>query len=351
MPRLTNRPPKMTRCGDKARVSLNGRKHYLGKWDSPEAKAKYHRLITQWRKQHDVEVASLDRYLVAELTADYLDYSRDYYGPGHNRYTSIAPTIRRFGLQFGDMWTDEFRPRHLEQARDMWIKRKCAREYINRVTREIVRCFEWGVSQDKVPSHVWQALLAVRGLHKGRHGVKDAAPIQAVPTEVVDKTLPHLPRKIADMVRLQLLSGCRPNEIMRITPGEVDRSEDVWRYRPSQHKNAWREKSRIVYFGPQAQQILASYLLRDAQSPCFQNNRGEQFARAGYRQSIRRACEKHGLPHWTPNQLRHLKATELRKMRNLEVARVVLGHTSATVTQIYAELNEEPAIQAAKEFG
>jgi integrase len=38
-----------------------------------------------------------------------------------------------------------------------------------------------------------------------------------------------------------------------------------------------------------------------------------------------------------PNQIRHARATELRRTHGLEAARVALGHTNVTTTQIYAE--------------
>ena len=40
---------------------------------------------------------------------------------------------------------------------------------------------------------------------------------------------------------------------------------------------------------------------------------------------------------WAPNRLRHNAATYLRKQFGIEAARVVLGHSSAGVTEIYAE--------------
>lgn len=45
------------------------------------------------------------------------------------------------------------------------------------------------------------------------------------------------------------------------------------------------------------------------------------------------------MPEWTPNQLRHSCATEVREKFGLEVAQVALGHSRADVTQIYAEWN------------
>tara|TARA_R110002111_G_scaffold55414_4_gene95295 strand:- start:856 stop:1071 length:216 start_codon:yes stop_codon:yes gene_type:complete len=46
---------------------------------------------------------------------------------------------------------------------------------------------------------------------------------------------------------------------------------------------------------------------------------------------------------WHPNQLRHNAGTYLRKEFGIEAARVVLGHKSAGVTEIYAELDRAKA--------
>ena len=331
MPRLSNRPPQMTRySGNKARVCLHGKYHYLGLWGSEKAKAKYNALIEQWRKDQAAEQTPIgDRYLVAELTADYIAHLREYFGAGHNRATSIIPVIKRFGLHFGEMWTDEFRPRHLEQARDIWIKRRCSRVYINRAAKDIVRCFQWGVTKDKVPAGVCgRPSRPYPSLALGRYGVREALGIKPVPLDVVAATLPFLPEKVADMARLQLLTGCRPHEIMRLTPGEIDRSGDVWRYTPAKHKNAWRKKTRTIHFGPQAQRLLAKYLFQGPTEPCFTTKFGTAYARDGYAQEIgrgvRRAnkhrqqeAEKAGtatyekVMHWTPGQLRHTKATRV----------------------------------------
>lgn len=54
---------------------------------------------------------------------------------------------------------------------------------------------------------------------------------------------------------------------------------------------------------------------------------------------------------WAPNQLRHSKGTEVRKVFGLEAAQVVLGHRNADVTQIYAERDTELAIRVAREAG
>ncbi len=57
------------------------------------------------------------------------------------------------------------------------------------------------------------------------------------------------------------------------------------------------------------------------------------------------------LPHWHANQLRHSKATEVRRQFGLEAAQVSLGHAKADITQTYAERDARLAIEVAKKIG
>ena len=54
---------------------------------------------------------------------------------------------------------------------------------------------------------------------------------------------------------------------------------------------------------------------------------------------------------WHPHQLRHSAATELRKEFGIEAARIILGHHSTAVTDIYAEKDEREAIKAMMQVG
>jgi len=54
---------------------------------------------------------------------------------------------------------------------------------------------------------------------------------------------------------------------------------------------------------------------------------------------------------WHPHQLRHNAATELRKEFGIEAARIILGHRSAAITELYAEKDERQAIEAIMKVG
>ena len=55
-----------------------------------------------------------------------------------------------------------------------------------------------------------------------------------------------------------------------VRPCDLDRSDDVWIYRPESHKTEYHDRDRIILIGPQAQGVLLRYLARDAQSALFQ---------------------------------------------------------------------------------
>lgn len=55
--------------------------------------------------------------------------------------------------------------------------------------------------------------------------------------------------------------------------------------------------------------------------------------------------------HWHPHQLRHNAATFLRKEFGLETARIILGHRSAAITEVYAELDQQKAMEAIVRVG
>ena len=72
---------------------------------------------------------------------------------------------------------------------------------------------------------------------------------------------------------------------------------------------------------------------------------------ATYTRAIGRACKKAGIARWTANQLRHNAATFIRKEFGLDAARVILGHKSAAITEVYAEMDREKAVAVIGRIG
>jgi integrase len=362
-PRLTLHKPT-----GQARVRLDGRDHYLGPWRSPEATERYDTLMSEWLSRQ-----SPDRFrlLVGELAVRFMEHAQTYYVK-NGRPTSEVHTYRAaLGFvcrRYKRERAAEFSPLKLKAAREDMIRHGLARQTIIKYQARILAVWKWAVSEELVKPEVWQALRSVPGLRAGRSAAPEAPPVLLVPEEIVNQTLPHMPGVVADMVRLQLRTGMRPAEVATLTPGDIDRSGSVWVYVVRDHKTAHRGKDRRVFIGPTAQAILAPYLDGKSDAPCFRVSSRDgagPYATAAYRRAITRACElafrmpkelrvippdaddksnrqaeaaKWRAEHcWAPNQLRHTFATLIRKNHGLEAAQVLLGHSEADTTQIYAE--------------
>jgi integrase len=205
-----------------------------------------------------------------------------------------------------------------------------------------------------------------------------------VPKECVRVVLPHVLPPVAAMIELQLLTGARPGELCAMRACDIDVTGDVWLYRPARHKTSWRGKPRVVALGPQAQTIVKQFLVAETTAYLFSPARamgkraaarraarktkvqpsqthrrkagpkrrpGDRYTTESYAHAVYIACERAGVPRWHPNQLRHTRATEIRRQFGLEAAQVVLGHSRADVTQLYAEADLSLAVRVAADMG
>jgi integrase len=317
---------------------------------------------------------------IAELLAAWRVYARQQYPDQRGEFMMVECALRPLETFHSAELVADFGPKKLKAVRELMVEgyksggkfyRGCCRKQVNAQAQRITRVFKWAVSEELAPAGLAHALSSVAGLKRGRTIAPDLPPVEPVDEAVVEATLPLVSALVAAMVRVQLLAGCRPGEVCIVRPCDVDRSGEVWEYRPAKHKTEHYGKARVIYIGPQAQEVLRPYLERDPESFCFSGREsklwwharrrldrktavqpsqldrskakaaqpGKGFDRQSYSKAIERACKRHGIPHWHPNQLRHTAATKVREQFGLEAAQVILGHSRADVTQVYAERN------------
>jgi len=383
-----------------------GKDHYLGLWGTRTSKREYDRIIGEWLAAGRPEQAKQARELtIVELLAAYNSHAQRHYrkiGKPSREHLCVRAVLRRIRRLYGNTLASEFGPLALKSLRQQMIDDGLARSTINMNVARIKRMYRWAASEELLPVTAYQALATVTGLQRGRTEAREPAPIPPVSDEVVEATVPHLPVVVADMVRFQRLTGCRPGEVCILRPCDLDTSGDVWLYRPESHKTEHHDRDRIIAIGPKAQDMLRPYLLREEQAyyfapsdserkrrreqheqrvtPLKYGNRpgsnrkrkpkrsaGDCYTNDSYRRAIHRACDKAFLPadeltgaevkawrsrhRWSPNQLRHAAATEIRKQFGLEAAQVALGHSNANVTQIYAERDLSKAAEIMRQVG
>jgi integrase len=176
------------------------------------------------------------------------------------------------------------------------------------------------------------------------------------------------------MIRDQMLCAMRPQEIRLIRSSDIDRSDnDIWVYIPHRHKTQHLKKHRTIPILPEGQAILMPYLIdkerqpeaylfspadamkmiavekrekrKSKVQPSQQNRKkgtsqyNDHYTKDAYGTAIERACDRAGVPRWSPNQLRHTRATEVNAKLGIEAARILLGHSDSETTKIYLDSN------------
>lgn len=414
MPRLFHQPPKyrLHRSTNQAVISFFGKVIQLGPYGSEQSHQRYQELVGEWKARRHAEAAQPeptdDERLVAAITPDslrqkwkqglqvslyelivvYRRHASEYYRK-NEKITREAELIHEvlapLGKKHGRDKLSDFGPVELDNFRDDLISDfNWSRKHINKQIVRVIAMFKWAAKKEICSGEIHIQLKALGGLKKGRTVARESQGVSCVADSIVDETIPHLPEIVADMVRLQRLTGARPGEICSLRPQDLDRTGQVWLYCPGAHKTEHHEKHRIIAIGPQAQELLQPYLLRAADSYCFSPKESERrrhqkraderttplrkrdlhrkrspgrpgvadcYSSDTYRHAIQRACKRLGIEKWSPNQLRHTAATEIRKQFGLEAAQVVCGHQTADVTQVYAERDLDLAIQVAKAVG
>lgn len=383
-----------------------GKWHPLGLWKSPSSYVKYDLLMAEWMEagrpgapiQHDPKLFRE----VSQIVLGYFDSLK-----GNLRESSLKEVRLALRLlrPYYDFAPEEFGPVQLKGIRDQLLEQHLTRSTISKKIATLRAAFRWAAEEGGIDPSIWHGLLAVRGLRAGTRGLAPPKRVRPVAIEIVRETLVELAPTIRDMVELQLAAGMRPGEVCSMRPRQIETTGDVWLYRPTHHKTLHHGKERVIALGPRAQEIIKPRLGHNLDAPIFsprqslrearqesRRNRtsplscnrsrdaarakrrksvmakiGDEFTVDVYRRAIQRACERlwpvpAGLDpearrvwrrehFWHPHQLRHSRATEIRRTHGLDAAKAVLGHASTSTTEIYAQLDVDQAVLVARVSG
>jgi integrase len=352
---------------------------------------------------------------IKELILAFWIHAETYYrrddGTPAAELENLRLALRPLKRLYGTTPARDFGPQALKAVRQQMIDAGLCRRTINQRIGRIIRLFRFGVENELVPAAVHHALRALTSLRRGRSAARESRAIRPVPRERVEAVRPYLSRQLWAVVQLQQLTGMRSGEALAMRTCDLDMTVAVWEYVPARHKAEHHGKQRQIFVGPRAQEVLRPWLRMDPTEYLFQPRvakeefltqrrrsrrtpltpsqrgrtrkksprraPGERYDARTYSHAIARACDR-AFPHpmlrglseeqlsleqraelkawrrahrWHPHQLRHYAATFLRKEFGLDVVRVILGHTSPAVTEIYAEVDREKALAAMENVG
>ena len=408
MPRTTNPKYRLHKATGQALVQINGKRHYLGKHGTKASRELYHRLVAEALAAGPLAPApsvGAIELTIGELLAAYWLHAESYFrtadGCASSELECIRCALKPLRRLYESLPARDFGPLKLQTVQRELIDAGLSRGVVNANVRRIKRVFRWGVANEILAADAHHALAAVDGLKRGRSAARETEPIKPVPQALVDAVLALVPPQVAALIRLQLLTGARPTELLTIRGCDLDTTGRVWAYRPESHKTAHHGHQREIYLGPKAQAVLGPWLKLDTQAYLFSPRdaeaaRNEQrkadrktprwashskrtpvasrkrpprerYDVCSYRRAIHRACdvadaEAHTrdksvppgeriIPRWSPHRLRHNAATHLRKQYGVELARIVLGHSALDATEIYAEADRTKAVDCMARIG
>ena len=359
------RLPKLRRqkLRNRAFVEYGGKRIYLGRWGDPTTKANYRAFINEITAPVPQVKEDDPPPTVADLALFFLKARANYYVKDGRQTGQLAryKAALEFPLKlYPSTPVDDFGPRKLIVCRNaMEESGRFARSYINTLINCFRTVYRWGVENEIVKPETLTALETVSGLKRRRSIAREVEPVKPVPMEEVRKTMEALPATLCAMIELQILTGMRPGEVCAMRAGDVAEAENgLLIYTLRTDKTDYRRDAsnkKKIPLGPRALRVIVPYLDRDAEEFLFTPkeaqfdravNSGKRPTRAKYNDSyntaayaraISRAAKKVGAAHWSPNQLRHLYASEIRRKYGLEAAQLMLCHAKADVTQIYAE--------------
>lgn len=399
MPKKSNPIPPYERGKNntaRVRYTLQGRRHEvsLGRYGSAESKAEYRRVLSRLAEKREQEAQQIphirpigkrDSIPVAEVCAQWVArHLADYSAGERSRFKSAVRILITSANADGEPWAEcpaeEFGPLALTAIRDEMIRLDWTRQHINQQIGRIRRIFDWAASIELIPPEKAYALRMLKPLRSGR----SQRTIQPVDDARITATVVELTPTVAGMVEFQRLTGCRPQDVCRMQITHIERtSPGLWHYRPPAHKNSWRGQSRVIPLGPRSIAIVLRQIGDRTEGHVFspaqaceehtakrkreakpkypswvrKERRGpslavkDHYTVDNYGQAIERAAERAGVAHWTPNQLRHARLTEVRERHGLDAAQAIGGHRHASTTERYAKLQSTAADKVAEQEG
>ena len=359
----------------KARTTVNGKRVYLGEFNSPESKTAFEKIMADWQAAHcerkptvNVEL-TVSRLAVLFLQHAEVEYRRD--GMPTGETANFRQALQNMNNLFHGVRVIDFGPKKLKQLQSAMVSEGLAQQTINGRIRRVKQVLEWGVSEELVSVSVSQALKTVHGLRVGKTAAKGPDPKGPVSEAAVNAIKQHVTTPVWGLIQFMLFTGCRPSEAIALKWSEINTTKPVWTYCPKHHKTAHKGKKRVIVIGPQGQRVLNGLREMSRSDYVFDPQVGfEEFVRKTYgdkakarkvgdcytkhglNSSVRNACDKAEIPRWSPGQLRKTRATNARQQGDLETAQQVLGHSSKQTTERhYAEVDLSRAEANALQFG
>ena len=119
-----------------------------------------------------------DELSVNELIVKFWAHAQRYYtknGKPSSEQRHYGYALKPLRLLYGLTPAGQFTPIALKALRQHFVSKNLSRSEVNRRVRLVLAVFQWGIGEGLVMAPVWQSLVAVRGLKKGRGEARETS--------------------------------------------------------------------------------------------------------------------------------------------------------------------------------
>src|SRR5262249_3365555 len=137
-------------------VTLDGHDVYLGKYDTPESRTEYDRIVSEWlvngrhltpqRSEAGATGLSINEVMLAHLRPVEGYYAKD--GRPSTQQHRIRQALRPVKKLYGYTLAKDFGPRALKAVREKLVAHGYVRRYVNQMVGCIKQMFKWGVAEE-----------------------------------------------------------------------------------------------------------------------------------------------------------------------------------------------------------
>jgi integrase len=377
----------------------------LGRADDPETEVRYRTFVAEWLaagcrwsdEKRPEAVLTVQGLVDAYTSFVGQHYRRPSTGKPTREGENLGHAVVELLELFRDLPATKVDALVIKRVREAMVERKLCRRTVNDRVQRIQRMVRWAAEERLVPPSVHHEVKLVSPLKPGRGGAHDNPPRMAVSIEHVEAAKRHLPKALVALVDFMLLTGARCGEAAQLASRHIDRTKDVWEFKPPKHKGEWRGHARVVLIGPKAQAAIRPFLREEPDRlwfrPCdvvdamhAESRKRHALARRAKGQplwpkhmarvrskrkgaaaqvvpgmeytpnaighAIRRACDAAGIPRFGPHALRHAAASKIYAELGEEAAVATIGHGSPIISRRYTTAARQAlAVRTAKQLG
>jgi hypothetical protein len=182
-------------------VTLSGKDFYLGRYDSPDARQAYFKLLSEWKSTNRSITFSepVECLTMGQVGMAFLDHAKAYHGAESREYYHCRRAVKPISDLYANHPANRFGPAEFKTCRQWWMNdSNRSRQYINKMAKYLLAVIKWAVSEGLLPPSTHHACKCVVPLRAGKTTAPESPKVTVVEDARVHAVVAKLSPIVAD---------------------------------------------------------------------------------------------------------------------------------------------------------